>query len=515
MNESLRSAYHFTVNALWLALLVLIPITSFPPLVELVGGTPVAPLSLIPLAGLMAIWLLPALLRGRRIPPLVIPFLVFACIAVLSAAVGLWRGILPVRGVSVIGREARALLTLGIALGFYLCSTLLPAEQRRIRPALRAIYIGAVVTLIWATIQVAFVMTEGGQVPQPFVNLHRIFSPRDPVHDRLTGLAFEPSWLGDQLVTFYLPLWLAAVITRTSGWSSARRAWWVEAVLAFWALIILALTRSRVSYVSLGLVLGVLGLIAAWKAAGWLVRRLTSGTASVRVGAAIGIRAAMVLLFLAVCAGGLYGAARVYSRIDPRMVRLFQTIELIPEARAYYPNEVLYELANRVAFAERIAYWEAGLRTFAAHPVLGVGFGNSGFFMQANLAGYAYHLTEIRDLISGKYAGLPNPKNLWVRLLAETGILGFAAFLTWWIVMGAGAVLVWRRGRPVERMIACAGLLGLIAGLGEGFSLDTFALPHTWVLLGLLTHVLTRPLASEPGAGAEGSSTMLQSTPTA
>ena len=159
----------------------------------------------------------------------------------------------------------------------------------------------------------------------------------------------------------------------------------------------------------------------------------------------------------------------MYSRIDPRMVRLFQTVELLPEVRAHYPNEVLYELANRVAFAERIAYWEAGFRTFSTHPVLGVGFGNSGFFMQANLPGYAFRLTEIRDLISGEFAGLPNPKNLWVRLLAETGLLGFAAFLTWWIVIGAGAVLLWRRGHPLERLIGCAGLLGWIAGLGEGF----------------------------------------------
>ncbi|MCX6071835.1 MAG: O-antigen ligase family protein, partial [Chloroflexi bacterium] len=424
MNARLQSAYQSTVNALWLALLVLIPVTSFPPLVELVGGTPVAPLSLVPLGGLMAIWLIPALLRGRKIPPLVVPFLVFACIAVLSAAVGLWRGILPVRGVSVIGREARALLTLGIALGFYLCAALLPAEQRRIRPALRAIYIGAIATLLWSTVQAAFVMTGGEQVPQAFVNLHRIFSPRDPVNDRLTGLAFEPSWLGDQLVTLYLPLWLAAIITRTSGWSSGPRAWWIEAALAVWGLLVLALTRSRISYLSLAMMLGILGLIAAWKGAGWLLRRWARGSAPVRGGASLGVRAAMVFVFLAVCAGGLYGAARVYSRVDPRMVRLFQTVDRLPEVRAHYPNEVLYELANRVAFAERIAYWEAGLRTFSAHPVLGVGFGNSGFFMQANLPGYSYRLTEIRDLISGEFAGLPNPKNLWIRLLAETGMLG-------------------------------------------------------------------------------------------
>jgi O-antigen ligase len=511
LSARLRRVYDKTVDALWLAMLVVIPVTSFPALVSFAGGTPVAPLALMPLAGLVAVWLVPALLRGRKLPAPVIPLLVFVCIAVLAAAVALGLRILPLHGASVIGREARALLTLGIAVGFYLCAALLPAEQRRIRPALRAIYIGAVATLLWSTVQAAVVMTGGERVPQAFVDLHRLISPRDPVNDRLSGLAFEPSWLGDQLVTFYLPLFLAAVLTRTSAWSSARRAWWLEAALAVWGLIVLALTRSRISYASLALMLGVLGLAGVWSAAARLQRRRAMNAAPARRGAMLGMRVAMVLAFLIACAGGLYGAARVYSRIDPRMVRLFRTVDLLPEVRAHYPNEVLYELANRIAFAERVAYWEAGFRTFSTHPLLGVGFGNSGFFMQANLPGYAFRLTEIRDLISGEFAGLPNPKNLWVRLLAETGLLGFAAFLTWWIVIGAGAFLLWRRGRGLERLIGCAGLLAWIAGLGEGFSLDTFALPHTWILLGLVTHALTRPLRPDSGKDPGLAAAMLQS----
>jgi O-antigen ligase len=511
MKDRLSMAYHKTVDALWLSLLVVIPVTSFPPLVSLAGGTPVAPLALLPLGGLIVVWLVPALLRGRKLPALVMPLLAFVGLALLAAAVALGQGILPLHGASVIGREARALLTLGIAVGFYLCAALLPAEQRRVRPALRAIYIGAVATLLWSTLQAAIVMTGGERVPQAFVDLHRLIAPRDPVPDRLTGLAFEPSWLGDQLVTFYLPLWLAGVITRTSAWSSARRAWWLEAVLAVWGLIVLALTRSRISYASFALMLGVLGLVAVWNAAAWVQRRRAGSAAPAHRGGTLGIRVAMILAFLVACAGGMYGAASVYSRIDPRMVRLFQTLELLPEVRAHYPNEEVYELANRIAFAERIAYWEAGFRTFSTHPLLGVGFGNSGFFMQANLPGYAFRLAEIRDLISGEFAGLPNPKNLWVRLLAETGLLGFAAFLTWWIMIGAGAVLLWRRGHALEKLIGCAGLLGWIAGLGEGFSLDTFALPHIWILLGLVTHALTRPLRPDSGKDADPHAAMLQS----
>ncbi len=45
---------------------------------------------------------------------------------------------------------------------------------------------------------------------------------------------------------------------------------------------------------------------------------------------------------------------------------------------------------------------------------------------------------------------------------------------------------------PLRRMIGMAGFLSLLALLFEGFSLDTFALPHLWVMLGLVTAVLPK-----------------------
>jgi hypothetical protein len=95
---------------------------------------------------------------------------------------------------------------------------------------------------------------------------------------------------------------------------------------------------------------------------------------------------------------------------------------------------------------------------------------------------------------------LPNPKNLWVRLLAETGLVGFAAFLTWWVLTGATALLLWRRGTGLQRLLGLAGVLGLIAAVGEGFSLDTFALPHLWILAGLVARASIAPERSAPPA---------------
>lgn len=502
VSDRLRSAYRLGVQGLWILLLVSIPVTSFPPLVDLVGGTPVAPLAMVPLAGLILFWLIPALLRGRGLPLLALSFLFFLVIVVISAAAGLGLGILPLRGAGVLGRELRALFTLALGAGFYLTAALLPEGHQGLRRALRFISIGGLLTLLWAAVQSGVVMTGGEDVPQAFVNLHRLIASRDLVPDRLTGMAFEPSWFGDQLVTFYLPLWVGAVLTRTSAWSSSRRGWWVEALLGVVGLVALLLTRSRISYLSLTLAFGLLGLYGVWQAAGWIQRRLAArGGRAGRVPARA-FKGVMVLLFVSLASAALVGAAWAYSRVDPRMVRLFQTFDRLAEVRAYYPNEVAYEVANRVAFAERVAYWQAGMATFADHPLLGVGLGNSGFFIESNLPGYAYRLTEIKDLRSGAFAGLPNPKNLWVRLLAETGVVGFAAFLSWWVMTGVTAVVLWRRSRGLLRLLGLAGVLGLMAAVGEGFSLDTFALPHMWILVGLVARAsVTRDLSEPPAPG--------------
>src|SRR4030067_1395341 len=109
---------------------------------------------------------------------------------------------------------------LAVCLCFYLCGTLLPAGLDRLRPSLRAIYAGGILTLLWSSIQATYVLRHIRQIPLGLNEIHRLFSVRDLFANRVTGLAYEPSWLGDQLVVLYLPLWLASIAT---GYSVTRR----------------------------------------------------------------------------------------------------------------------------------------------------------------------------------------------------------------------------------------------------------------------------------------------------
>jgi O-antigen ligase len=248
---------------------------------------------------------------------------------------------------------------------------------------------------------------------------------------------------------------------------------------------ILVLTRSRISLLSGLVIAAIIAIAAGWRwAAGRIARWLPVRPHALRTGLASALTA---LAMLGLVVSAAVGAAAWIRRTDPRMAGLADIAGRVPEAAYFYPNEAGYEIANRLAFAERLVYWTAALRTFGQFPVLGVGPGNAGFFFEENRPAYGYQLTEIRNVLNDLNSGFPNPKNLWARILAENGIIGFSAFAAWFGLMGIAGLWLWRQGRGAESAIGLAGALGCAAQVVEGFSLDTYALPHFWVLLGLVS----------------------------
>jgi O-antigen ligase len=82
---------------------------------------------------------------------------------------------------------------------------------------------------------------------------------------------------------------------------------------------------------------------------------------------------------------------------------------------------------------------------------------------------------------------IPNIKSLWIRLLAETGIVGFSSFLTWCLVVFRSAWSIRLNKSHLFKMVGWFGLFVLIAFIIEGFSTDTFALPYLWLSLGIVS----------------------------
>ena len=480
---------------LWLALLVTLPITSFPPISETFGRSTVAPLAVVPLVGLLAIYVGPRIIGRSNFPPLATPLLVFFAFATLSAAAGLLLPLPALKGFTPLGREIRTLLTLGVGISFFLSAALIPTSEKRMQSSLIALSIGGAAAVAWSFIQAGFFVLSGPDLLQRFNELHRVISVRDLVPDRVTGLAYEPSWFGNQLVILYLPIWVASVAVGYSAFKRRRGILTVELVLATLAAISLLLARSRVSILSFSFVAGVLLLVAFWRLGARFSPHPSSRLYLARV-ASVGIG----LLLLAGLGIGSVVAARA---LDPRLQRTSTILTELPQIRLEHPYEPVLELANRAAFAERVVYWMAGWQVFLERPVLGVGPGNMGFLFEQSIPAYGYRLTEIRTALAADSPLFPNPKSLWIRLLAETGLVGFAAFTTWQIVVLAGALSL----RPTEsimlRVLGLAGLLVFLAQIVEGFNLDSFALPQMWIVPGLVAAGIALHRGS--GQAAEGS----------
>ena len=139
------------------------------------------------------------------------------------------------------------------------------------------------------------------------------------------------------------------------------------------------------------------------------------------------------------------------------------------------------ELGSRV---KRIAFIISGLRMFADHPLLGVGISQFGYFYNTyqplGLAGIA----ETVKLI---------PNNIYVELLAELGILGFALFVGF-------LVAVYRRLRHPELAPLRWTFIALLFSL-NGF--PTYTVMFLWAFFGLavgasarLRRPETRPISA-------------------
>ena len=334
---------------------------------------------------------------------------------------------------------------------------------------LKAVNLGGAVMLAWSLIQL-LIWRSLHLFPQWVMDFQGLFSTTVLFDTRATGFASEPSWLAHQLNLVYLPLWLAATIKKTSVYKIRLWILSIENILLGFGLVVLFLTFSRGGLAAFMLVLAFLFILlnvklVRWLAVRWKVKR--------RKLVSIIIACGVFIVYLGIGVLGLF----VLSKIDPRMETVFQ---FTSDAE----NPIM-KYADNLQFGERVAYWQTGWRIFNDYPIAGVGLSNSGAYFTDYLPEYGWQLTEIKTLLF-QTDNILNIKNLWTRLLGETGIIGFSLFLVFLVAGLITSIDLTKRVDQKQVTIGWMGVFMLIAFIIEGFSVDSLALPYYWFTLGLV-----------------------------
>ncbi len=484
MAERIRRALEGWQSLAWAVLILTLPITSVPVLARLSGASTVAPLATLPLVWLLVVWLLPYLWRRGGAPRLALPFLAFVAITLIATLSATFIEIPSFKGVSPQSQQLEALVTLAVGASFYVVAAIWPRSEGRLTLTFRLINLSGLALLLWSGLQAYGIWFNDRTFPDFMIRVQEWLSVNRLFRTRVNGFAYEPSWLAHQLNILYLPYWLAATVRGASVHRFRLGPLTVENILLGGGALILLASFSRVGMLAFLLVLTYLilrgGLAWTRRLAGGLVDRLSLRGALarvIRVGTSLGLAALVFAGFVGGAVGLVYGL----SQLDERLANLFD-----PEL---FAGGGFFMITNRLAFAERVVYWATGWQIFNDHPLLGVGAGNAGFFFPEKMPAFGWALWEINQIFF-RLSFIPNTKSLWVRILAESGLIGFAFFLAWYFVLWKSARLTARYAGGLPGTAAEAGQLVLIAFLIEGFSIDSYALPYLWFSLGLLTAVV-------------------------
>ena len=160
MHDRALRFFQATFPLAWLLVVVLLPISSLPLVARLAGSDMVAAPSALPLAWLVAFWLVPYLWKKGSLPIPTAPFLGFVLVAILSSLVAYFLATPSLKNQSILSREGKQLFTLAVGVCFYLVASTWPTSLNRLRATLRLINYSGLVMLAWSLAQVFYTMSS-------------------------------------------------------------------------------------------------------------------------------------------------------------------------------------------------------------------------------------------------------------------------------------------------------------------------------------------------------------------
>ena len=342
--------------------------------------------------------------------------------------------------------------------------------------------IGAMMMIAFSAIQFLHMNNDISTYPDWLWKMTTAISSSGRAYPRrISALAFEPSWLAHQLNILYLPIWLGFSLKSYSVYKVRLfKKVSIENILLLFGLASLFFSYSRIGWLTF------VGLMAylIFKAAKYYLDKIVTHLEEKR-SVSYGpwqkrfLKLSGWIVIILITMGLVVLAAFIMSKVNPQ-----RTARLL-DFNALKERGVL-GWATLIQIAERLVYWITGFRVFQLNPLFGVGLGMIGYYFPLNVSYFGYKLPEVVSMLNTDRF-IPNAKNLWSRLLGETGIIGTALFVSWLYLQWKSATELEKQGQ--DRFFKTMGLVGklfVVSFVIEGFSMDTFGLPYYWVAFGLV-----------------------------
>lgn len=479
MKNSVVKDFNKLIYFFWALVMLTIPVTSFRWFPFLGEGTLVRPLSLYPLAVLFLLLLIQVLRKNLKLQIagafVILGF--FVLFVIVSASIGLLINPIPLRGQAYDGRVIRALVTLFIGIAFFVSAVWMNKTEDDLKFTVKWIFAGLCLTIAWSGLQLITFHTN--LLNREMVAYWQLsFSMRELVRtDRVSGLAYEPAWLAGQLATIFIPFLFASILTSYH----ISKYKWLEPVLLTLSLLILLVTYSRGGLLTIIVAAGLTFLLfgrniiqSTWV---WFVSGFRQNISN------IFLRLGIVIVFISIFAGMFYFLSQR---------EIFKSLW---QTEAENLNEYMIDISA----GARGAYSSAGYAVFEEYPITGVGLGASGFFMYQNLPDWSLTtLPEIARQLSPENRLYPNPKNLYIRLLAETGIIGFFIFLAFQFNVLGEILSLLKKNQAWIRFAVIAGVFAWLAVIFYNFTQDSLTTPNIWLVAGIVVGLATNSPHPQP-----------------
>lgn len=162
---------------------------------------------------------------------------------------------------------------------------------------------------------------------------------------------------------------------------------------------------------------------------------------------------------------------------------VFREIETKMESLNFKEN-----LLNNVSNKSRFGIQYASLLIFLENPILGVGFGQQGYHAKNKYPKWATHKNYEFSLmyLNDNVKPFPPGFNIYTRLLAEIGIIGFGIFTSFLLLIFYQCRKLIKNRNGIERVVPIVLLISFIGFAINWMQFDSFRLYGFWICLAIL-----------------------------